>query len=165
MQNKSVGSLVNGQKEGLWKIYDQNGILREVSYYKNGKLNGAQETFDTSGRLYTRAHRYNNAFVDSFKLYWENGQVRTENWFDSSGKSQGIYKIYYKSGKLNLIGHDVNNVSADTTWAYMENGELEYIECYKKNSNSKSVIYFDSQRKPIYIQYLEGDSLRSEKHF
>jgi antitoxin component YwqK of YwqJK toxin-antitoxin module len=157
--------LVNGKREGLWKVYDRNGILREVNNYKDGKLNGAQETYDSLGRLYTMAHRYNDAFVDSFKLYYENGQLRTENWFDSSGKSQGIYKIYYRNGKLNVIGRDVNGISVDTTWAYEENGELQYIECYKNGSNGKTVTYFDSQRKPIYTQYFEGDSLKSEKHF
>jgi hypothetical protein len=33
-------------------------------------------------------------FVDSFFLYFANGQKRVESWFDSTGQEQGLYKIY-----------------------------------------------------------------------
>src|SRR5690242_2520984 len=62
----SVGKLMNGRREGLWKIYDKDGILRECNNYKNDTLNGTQVTFDENGKIYTKAHRRMGIFVDSF---------------------------------------------------------------------------------------------------
>jgi antitoxin component YwqK of YwqJK toxin-antitoxin module len=159
---KDVGKLVNGKREGQWKIYDEHGVLREINYYKNGKLNGPQITFDSAGNVFTRANRFEDKFVDSFKLFYANGQIKTENWFDSVGRSQGVYKAYHDNGKLSLIGRDVDNNSVDTTWGYDEDGELNYFEYYGKNS-SRTIVYLDRSKKPVLVQNYIKDSLISER--
>jgi antitoxin component YwqK of YwqJK toxin-antitoxin module len=159
---KAVGKLVDGERDGLWKIYDEHGVLREINYYKSGKLNGPQITFDSAGNVFSRATRFDDKFVDSFKLYYPNGQIKTENWFDSAGRSQGLYRVYHENGNLSVIGRDLDNNSVDTTWGFDEDGKPIYFECHGKNS-TRTTIYLDRNMKRVLIRDYVKDSLVSER--
>ena len=155
----SDGKLINGRKDGLWKIYDKNGILREYNSYKNDTLNGQQVTFDEKGKIYTKAHRKMGIFVDSFLLYYDNGQIRNEAWFNSVGREQGVYKIYHKNGQLSEIGYSVNGEPEGKVKGYDENGNLEYVEYCRSKLKERSVTYFNKKGMALKIEYYKNDSL------
>jgi antitoxin component YwqK of YwqJK toxin-antitoxin module len=155
----STGKLINGRKEGLWKIYDENGILREYNSYKNDTLNGPQITFDKNGKIYTKAHRKMGIFVDSFLLYYDNGQISNESWFNSSGRQQGVYKMYHNNGQLKAIGYSVNGENEGRVKGYDENGHLEYVEYCKSKLKERSVTYFNEKGIGLKIEYYKNDSL------
>jgi len=158
----SKGKLVKGKKEGLWKIYDTKGILLEHNNYKDDTLNGLRITFDKRGKIYTKAHYKMGIFVDSFFLYYPNGQLRTESWFDSLGQEQGIFKMYHENGRLSAIGHSVNGKTEDTVRAYTENGNLEYIEYYTNQEKERTITYFSAKGIPLKLEHYKNDSLIKE---
>jgi len=161
-KSRSIGKLTNGRKEGVWEIYDDKGGLKERNTYKNDTLNGPQLTFDRNGKIYTKAFYKMGIFIDSFRLYFDNGQIRSESWFDSLGREQGIYKVYHKNGQLSEIGRSVNGATVDTAKGYDESGHLQYLEIYKMGSKEKSITYFDKEGVALKIEYYKGDSLYAQ---
>ena len=43
------GKYKNGEKDGRWEGYDENGQLRGKSNYKNGKLDGIATLYNADG--------------------------------------------------------------------------------------------------------------------
>jgi uncharacterized protein len=162
-RNNSQGQIINGKKEGIWKIYDSTGALKEISNYKHDTLNGLRITFYENGETYTNAHYKMGVFVDSFFLYFKNGQVQVESWFDPTGHEQGLYKIYYENGKLRQIGHDINNQYDDTIKTFYDNGQLMYLEYYKNGKKEGVFTTFDEHGNSIKQEYFKKDSLLNEK--
>ena len=69
----SLGILQNGNKEGLWTDWYNNGQKRYESNYKDGKL------------------------IDLIEWY-KNGQKKVEGtWKD--GRREGVYTTYFKNGQ------------------------------------------------------------------
>ena len=58
-------------------------------------LHGRQEYFYENGQLKTLMHYQNGKICKSAILYWQNGKVKREVFFD-----KGSDKIYDKMGKL-----------------------------------------------------------------
>jgi uncharacterized protein len=158
----SEGKLINGKKEGTWRIYDSTGVLKEIANYKEDSLNGLRITYE-NGKIYTRAHYKMGLFVDSFFLYFQNGQIQTESWIDSLGQEQGLYKIYYENGRIRQIGHVINDKYVDTIKTYYDNSQLMCLEFYKNGKKEGILTYFDEQGKPIKKEYYKNDSLLNEK--
>lgn len=51
---------VNGEREGLYTLWHDNGTRAEVSHYDKGLLHGRQRKWNASGKLV-------------YSMYWENG--------------------------------------------------------------------------------------------
>jgi len=59
------GFMLGDNRDGLWKIYDDDGVLSSTEYYKNGKLNGPYQVFDIEGKLIEEGVYRNNRIVSS----------------------------------------------------------------------------------------------------
>jgi hypothetical protein len=60
---------------GEWKNYKGNGLLQSKSTYLNGKLNGIQTNYDSSGELYTIISYVNEEF-EWVDYYWGSKKVK-----------------------------------------------------------------------------------------
>lgn len=129
------GDLLNGKKEGLWKMYYETGSPRSLMEYHNGVVNGLVMTFDHSGFIMKEEH-YVDGKLDGFAINYHNGgkiksyatyaagllngkkvinyddgtRQEESNW--SMGKKNGVTKWYYQGGKPlgeYNYSNDVNN--------------------------------------------------------
>ncbi len=85
-----------GNKYGIEKCYDSNGILLRKYLYENGEKNGVAKGYYESGKLYWEA---------TFK----------------DGKINGLHKTYYSNGKLKCV-KVYSNSSLISTKNFDENG-------------------------------------------
>lgn len=99
-----------GEKQGEWKKYHKNGMLRYVGSFKNDKP------------------------VGEFKYYYDTGKMQTK----MNHKGFGTYSIvYYKTGEVKAVGKYINQVR-DSTWTYYdEEGYKKATEFYKKGLKDK----------------------------
>lgn len=74
-KEKMNGVIIDGQREGLWQAWYENGNLWSEAEYKKGINNGKSVT------------------------YFENGKVRYEGKFNN-GKKIGEWNYYDEEGKL-----------------------------------------------------------------
>jgi len=98
-----------GEKEGVWKIFTDKGILREEGEYKNGQKNGLFKLYKYNGEL-DELQRFNQGeillaeedlqFVQFHKEYYSTGELHftiAKNDFD---QRQGITQEYDKKGNI-----------------------------------------------------------------
>jgi antitoxin component YwqK of YwqJK toxin-antitoxin module len=74
------------QREGIAKIYYENGNLQYLTEYKNDKMDGIAKGFNENGKI-----NYSGSAKDSLK----DGRF---NYFDEKGEL--INSEFYRNGKL-----------------------------------------------------------------
>ena len=88
----SEGCLVNGQPEGVWTSYHENGKIKSTGNRREFLLDGTWEFFDTTG-VKLRSVEY----VEDLKSGWErsyfpSGKVKVEKHFDVNQRSGWTYE-------------------------------------------------------------------------
>lgn len=56
---KASGAFVNGQMEGEWKFYRENGDLCQIGYFKNSVRTGLWIKFDREGNVINKKFAFN----------------------------------------------------------------------------------------------------------
>lgn len=192
-----------GLKQGLWKEFHKNGRVKREGNYKDDKENGIFREYDKDGKLLEmtkyenglveegaeeamlldiRTKYYKNGKVHSvggytqdgkkqgvFKQFDQNGEVRTsfiyqqdqkigEGVVDSKGVNQGPWKHYYKTGELRSEGNYVDGLK-DGDWVfYHKSGEVEQKGKYRQNeANGRWVWYYEDGTMHREEHYRRGE--------
>jgi len=66
---------INGQKDGLYKLWYGNKQLFIHCYFKNGKRDGETKAWDENGRLNLHCHYKNGRLDGEYKEWSENGKL------------------------------------------------------------------------------------------
>ncbi len=86
-------------KNGIKKVYRDDGRLHQELAYKDDKLNGLSKVYHPNGKLYLETEWANDKRHGITKQYFQSGILYSETQYDS-GKITGILKKYHKDGKL-----------------------------------------------------------------
>lgn len=80
------GTFNYGLKEGLWKIWHNNGVIKETIKYRNGERSGPYNLYSNSGKLLTsgkyKDNQKNGVWVNypvSDTIWYKNGKAFLEN--------------------------------------------------------------------------------------
>ena len=73
---KKRGSIHNGKREGEWKFYYSDGVLKAKGAYEQGRQEG------------------------HFTIYHDNSQILYQGNY-LKGKKEGQFNFYYKNGAIN----------------------------------------------------------------
>ncbi|TBN15724.1 hypothetical protein EYD46_11415 [Hyunsoonleella pacifica] len=152
-QLKTIGKYEGGKKVGVWKDYYQTGELKSTYSYTKGKYNPESKSYFKNGNI-----EIERTFVHGkkiFKEYYESGELLFESIING-----GYAKEYFKNGNLKSLGNYVNQELVGTWKRYYESGELEW-----------EVEYLDSYKQGIYKHYyktgqvkIEGQTKRNKKY-
>jgi len=107
-----MGILVDGQRQGEWRDFNQKNHLIIHGFYKNGLMNGDFKHYDEFGILHHKGsyingsgeRNQNSGIPESGRngmhyWYYTNGRVSSSGNY-SYGKIDGIFKTYWKNGVL-----------------------------------------------------------------
>lgn len=86
-------------KNGIIKVYRDDGRLHKELAYKNDKLHGRSKVYHSNGKLYLDTEWADNKRHGLTRQYYINGILYSETHYDS-GKITGVLKKYHKDGKL-----------------------------------------------------------------
>lgn len=163
------GLLLNDQKNGIWKTYDQYGNVKFVekfvndvntdtlyayhpngknyySYvYKDGLLNGLYLEYDIFGNLIKESTYKEDELSNDSYIYYKDGNLNSESCF-KAGEYTGLQKEYAINGKLNR--YDVYNdgridatVILDTASTEMQRfGEMHGMIVFRDPGNTYDLI-------------------------
>ena len=93
------GKIKNGQIEGPWVTYWENGQLSQKITYKDGKWDGPYVSYHKNGKL-SKRETYKNGLQNGPSVgYWKNGRLDREGTY-KNGKKDGPWFDYHKNGKL-----------------------------------------------------------------
>jgi antitoxin component YwqK of YwqJK toxin-antitoxin module len=94
------------RKQGKWKVYYNDGIIRSDGYYKDGKKNGVFKEYDTKGSL-IEINKFDEDVIDDEaeesvildirSTYYEDGTIKTIGTY-KEGKKEGTHRVYDKNG-------------------------------------------------------------------
>jgi antitoxin component YwqK of YwqJK toxin-antitoxin module len=58
---------VNGEQDGYWEFYHDNGQLEQKGYYVNGLHDGFWEYYDENGQLYSKGNYVNDNYYEDIQ--------------------------------------------------------------------------------------------------
>ena len=167
-------NLANGQYER----YYANGQLKERKTYKDGKIDGISEYYQSDGTITSAFakvvknmpeqwmgvfglyyeypyHASQNLANGQYEKYHDNGQLSARLTF-KDGKKDGPYESYYESGQLRQRVTYKEGKREGLYERYYGNGQLTTKETYK---NGKMDGPFEYYYEPYEYLY-EGEQLR-----
>lgn len=112
--------------ESVW--YSRTGRVLLSEIYSKGKLHGEQKSYYENGNLKSIV-KYLNGRVDGIIAYDKNGKILHESIFKNG---TGTWKFYWSNGKLSEEGN-YTSWKKDGVWKkYREDGSLDMISTYDK---------------------------------
>ena len=150
---KIEGTYKNGNLDGEYKHYYENGQICKYCFYKNGNLDGEYKRYYENGQIYVHKFYKNGEINGEYKYYNAYGQIK-EHKFWKNGNVNGEYKWwydngrlkehkFYKNGKLDRECKWWNNDGKLLKHKFYKNGIEIYEEEYKKeimNSDDNNTI-------------------------
>jgi antitoxin component YwqK of YwqJK toxin-antitoxin module len=84
---------------GVYRTYYENGAVKTISQYRNGRQIGYYKEFHPNGNLAFSQRIKNGKINGPVRAYYENGNLMAEVDFIDN-LEQGVLKEYYENGKL-----------------------------------------------------------------
>lgn len=120
---ETEGNYVNATQEGEWKWYRRNGKIKQIAFYKEGKLEGVDMFFDENGDTLTTG-TYKNGRQEGIWKYYEKGKlIETANY--KNGLKDGYFYYFYPDGKTAIRQQYERDELREEKY-YFPNGKLKY---------------------------------------
>jgi antitoxin component YwqK of YwqJK toxin-antitoxin module len=122
----------NGEREGRWQWFYDNGLLREEQTYVNGKAQGKGSFYDNTGKL-----------------------AVTQEWKD--GKREGKRNAYHANGQLMLTSVYVNDELTGPYKTFYPQGQIEFeVELKAGKQVGTGIGYYPDGKKQSQNDYSDG---------
>ncbi len=154
---KSKGTFdTEGLRQGEWRYYYENGIQKEISFYKNDKVTGKTSIWFDNGILY-RTLTYEADEKNGEETTWfYNGKLNSVIHYKAD-KKEGVAKYYNVKGYLKTVANYTNDLQEGEEIAYHENGTKESIAKYTNDlPTAEYNEYFDNGKLKINGVFAEG---------
>ena len=145
-----------GIKNGIEKIYYQEGGLAYVVNYVDGKRDGILTWFDKEGHKLSEVS-YKRGLLHGREIsYHTNGVIKhTVTYIDD--KKEGFFKEYYDNGILALRVEYINNKKEGLQQEYTYKGKLYSEVFYKNNYKEGLQKWYDENGKVIKSELFKHD--------
>ena len=161
----SEGCLINGQPEGIWTAYHENGVIKSKGNRHEFLLDGTWEFFDSTG-VKLRSVDYDSDLKSGWeRSYFPDGKVRLEQHFDTDVRSGWTYEYDKKGQRRKAIPYR-NNLEDGKGREYAADGRtialLEYDKGYLRNV--EKVNRYDSfgQKTGVWMEW-NGSGILQEQ--
>jgi len=167
-----------GKKQGVWKKYHSNGLMRYTGTFKDDKPVGLFKYYYDSGKLQAKiSHfgnesyaniyypigavkstgKYINQKKDSLWTYYDVKGHKTATEYYTEGVKNGVCKIYYTDGTVAEEKEYLNDFEKGSWKQYFSNGKLKRMCFYIKGSlEGKAYFYTSDGKKRIVGHYFHG---------
>jgi antitoxin component YwqK of YwqJK toxin-antitoxin module len=153
-----------GNKEGIWKEFYTNGILKTEKNYINGKLNGYSKIFNEEGKL-LESIKYKNNEVDTKSNDFDiNIEIKEEYDEQNNIKFQGSYNKNLPIGIHRFFNSKGLVIKSKT---YNIKGELvaEGIVLKSGIETGDWIYYYENGKKKAQGKFINGKKNGEWKYF
>jgi len=166
-----VGSFLKGDKNGIWKEYN-NGVLYIIGTYKHGNKDGVQTMYDNSSgenkvsSITTFKDDYPIKEVDYDR--YTNGiiQAEYEVTIVHGGKSRnGFYRAYWGNGVIQEKGNYNYEIKIGLWETFYENGVKESVYEYNSAGKIASLNSWYLTGKPKFQKILDKPRIFKQFEF
>ena len=164
---KSITNYIKNWDDGDHVSYFKDGSIEEflntedlilTSYYQNGNIQRIVKIKDGTAKYYHWSRGDSLLFdmgeyQDSFKSYYENGQVKKEANYKND-KLEGPYTLYHENGQVKEETNYKNREREGYYISYYQNGQIKNQGTYKYN-----------RKKDMWIEYYENGQVKEEGRY
>lgn len=128
-------------KTGVWKEYYNNGTIKNIITFKNGKPEGLFTCYQENGKIIETGIWKNNRWVEEHILYYDSGKILNYDRLNEKGKKEGKQQSYYQNGNLKYECWYTAGVG-DSCYFYKEDGKFD-----RKDYFPSSIFFHDDTSK------------------
>ncbi|MEO9569824.1 MAG: hypothetical protein ABJH82_07135 [Polaribacter sp.] len=115
------------------KLYP-NKTIKEKTGFFNGKKEGVYKVWFNDGKLKLESHYSQNVLVGTYKSWWNNGNLASEvNYVN--GKMNGVERKWFSDGNLSKERNLLKGRENGLQRAWLQNGKI-YVNYEAKNGRS-----------------------------
>lgn len=154
---EEIGNLnKKGDRDGSWKIFYEDGTIKEERSYSNGKWDGISKYYDELGKI-TEELNYRNDILVEYKAYDASGKVINQNKKD--GKNTYEVNLYHPNGNKKREGKVVGGLTEGEWKSYNVNGFVTNVDHYVKgNNDGKVLVYHNNGKIKTETDYKDGET-------
>ena len=155
-----IGNLLNGQKEGKWVWYWENGKKKQHYNFKNGNFHGQVSNWYENGQKENELH-YKNGLLEGSVIFWhKNGNKKAEGVWKNNLKN-GLITEWYDNGNKQFEANYKNGKKLDVIGNWDENGSPIVINSPLKDKKILKKNVFSSKEYNI-LDLVESDIMLGE---
>ena len=143
------------QKQGEWKKYHKNGMLRYVGNFKNDKPVGEFKYYYDSGNIQSKMDHKTNG-VSYFIAFYKTGEIKAVGKYINQ-KRDSTWNFYDLDGLKKSSEFYIEGMKNRVSYAYYPNGQIaEEKEFFNDFENGKWNTYFEDGKKKMQATYENG---------
>lgn len=123
------GIVKEGKKQGNWIEYYPNALVKSITPYVDGKMEGLRVEFSNNGQL-EKSMEYHNGLLNGDYKELRYSSTKEERYYEN-GKLEGTVKIYYDNGKIMEEGLYKNGTRDGLSKWYDQEGNVTIEYEYK----------------------------------
>lgn len=169
-----LGKVVNGKKEGKYKVLSTNGNIISELNFVNDNLEGQQKYFDAKGKMVEEKYYSQGKLSGKRTTYFDNGNIElVENYKDDV--LNGMSTSYYINGGKACESNFIDGERDGTLTCLYESGAKKTEIAYSKGKLNGKYVYYDAagnisgeqtyvMDKPEgrAVEYYDGKVVKSE---
>jgi len=153
---------VNGQKQGEWKKYHENGMLRYVGSFENNKAVGEFTYYYDSGNVQSKIDHKNGSSY--FIAFYKSGEVKALGKYINQ-KRDSTWNYYDLDGFKKSTEFYINGLKNRVSYNYYPNGQIaEETGFFNGFENGKWIKYSAEGTKKMEATY-ENGGLEGEANY
>lgn len=131
-QIKTKGIMINGEKTGIWTVWDENGIFVGNESYKNGQLHGPllMRYLDGSEE---QGIIENGVRIGLWVTTYPDGTVKARGSYDNKNRRVGDWTEWYPNGDTKSSGFYEDGHRMGPWILADEDGTIEYGDFFYQN--------------------------------
>ncbi|MDP3444637.1 MAG: hypothetical protein Q8T08_17400, partial [Ignavibacteria bacterium] len=156
--NKPLGIYRNGQKEGSFVGYFENGKKKHEVYYTRGIKNGKEIWWHPNGSKMKEVQIQNNLLNGTMYEWHSNGILKTEMQFSNGKIIDGKYLVSNDEDK------EIERFSIKNSYLYEKTGEDRKYEQFYENGNKLYEAYLNESGKPegVFTEWWPNGTKKTE---
>ena len=123
------GIVKEGKRQGSWIDYYPNAMVKSITPYVDGKMEGLRVEFNNNGQL-EKSMEYHNGLLHGDYKEMRSSLTKEERYYEN-GKLEGTVKIYYDNGKIMEEGLYKNGTRDGISKWYDQEGNVTIEYEYK----------------------------------
>jgi len=120
-QFRSKGKLKNGNFDGKWNRWSENGQMMSEWNYRDGMKNGKWTEWYSNGQIWSERNWKDDMRVGKWSEWYEYGQIESESYFYNDERNDKWNEWHENGQRRKLIKYD--------------NGKLIFLTHFDKNGN------------------------------
>tara|TARA_R110001592_G_scaffold307299_3_gene581057 strand:+ start:88271 stop:89842 length:1572 start_codon:yes stop_codon:yes gene_type:complete len=141
-KKKLVGKYVDGQKEGIFKAYDEDENLIAVYNYRNGEKSSTDKSL---------------SFFTIEKSYYQNQQLKSSISKSKFGYRQGYTYLYDSLGNLNeALFYDQDTLVFSGITDSLGRKQYDWIYYYRNGNIKEKGYYIDDKKEKEWVYNFES---------